>query len=153
MLPVDNNSIVATLNGLIGTCKDGESGYQTAADCVKNPELKTLFLSCSRERGKYAGELQNEVRQSGGDPEKGGSLAGVLWRGWTNLKATVTGGSETAIVAECERAEDAAEKTYAEALKGPLPEDVQALIQRQSAGIKESHERLRALHAVLSKRG
>ena len=37
--------IQSTLNNLIETCKDGEQGFKTAADRVKESSLKSLFGS------------------------------------------------------------------------------------------------------------
>jgi hypothetical protein len=34
---MDNNQVVATLNKLLETTKDGESGFRTCADAVKTP--------------------------------------------------------------------------------------------------------------------
>ena len=147
----DNSKIISVLNNLIETCKDGENGFRTAAECVKNNELKTLFQSYSQQRERFATELQNEVRRLGGDPEERGSMAAVLHRGWTNIKALVTGGNENAVVTECERGEDMAKKNYQEALKETLPTDLRAIVQRQFAGIKEAHDRIRALEVVTEK--
>ena len=73
-----NEEVISTLNDLIETCRDGQNGFQTAADGVKNPELKQLFNSYSRQRASFVGELQDEVRRLGSDPENSGSVAGAL---------------------------------------------------------------------------
>jgi uncharacterized protein (TIGR02284 family) len=62
-------------------------------------------------------ELQAKVRSLGGDPERRGSVSGSLHRGWVNLKSTITGMSEEAVLAECERGEDVAKRAYEDALK------------------------------------
>jgi uncharacterized protein (TIGR02284 family) len=143
-----NPDLVSTLNTLIETCKDGEEGFQTAAKCVTNSDLKTLFTSYAQQRGQFAAELQAEVRRLGGDPEKTGSLAGALHRGWTNLKSIVAGASEASIIAECERGEDVARTAYEAALQQNLPADVHAIVNRQFASIKEAHDRVRALEVA-----
>lgn len=145
-----NDNVISTLNNLITTCKDGENGFSTAADGVENADLKTLFHSYSTQRGQYAGELQSEVRRLGGDPQKSGSVAATLHRGWMNIKSAVTGKDESTIIAECERGEDSAMKNYEEALRVILPADVQALVQRQYAGVREAHDRIRALEVAAS---
>src|SRR5829696_5941992 len=116
-----NDNVISTLNNLIETCKDSEDGFRTAADGVKNSELKTLFLTYSQQRAQFAAELQNEVRNLGGDPEDAGSVAASLHRGWINIKSTVTGEDEGAVISECERGEDSAVKNYREALDESLP--------------------------------
>ncbi|HEV3256087.1 MAG TPA: PA2169 family four-helix-bundle protein [Gemmataceae bacterium] len=145
----DKDRVISTLNRLIEVCKDGQKGYQTAAECIKNLDLKTLFQSYAHQRERFVNELQSAVRHLGGDPETKGSLAGVLWRGWTNLKALVTGGDEGAVIAECERAEDSARSNYEAALKECLPAEVRVLVERQFSAVKEAHDRIRALEAVV----
>ena len=55
---MEHKNAVDVVENLIETCKDGENGYRDAAEHVKRPDLKTLFLSLSLERSKFAGELQ-----------------------------------------------------------------------------------------------
>jgi uncharacterized protein (TIGR02284 family) len=38
-----NEDVISTLNGLIETCKDGQEGFQSAAEGVKNSQYKQLF--------------------------------------------------------------------------------------------------------------
>jgi uncharacterized protein (TIGR02284 family) len=142
----DNDDAISTLNNLIETCKDGQSGFQSAAEGVRNNDLKTLFHNYSQQRAQFAGELQAEVRRLGGDPEQTGSLAASLHRGWINIKSAVTGEDENAVISECERGEDSAVKNYEDALSDEqLPADLRSIIERQFMQIKEAHDRIRAL--------
>lgn len=149
-MATDNDNVISTLNNLIETCKDGENGFRTAANGVKNPELTTLFNTYSQQRAQFAAELQAEVRNLGGDPENTGSVAATLHRGWINIKSTVTGEDEGAVVSECERGEDSAVKNYKEALNAALPANVQSILQRQFTQVKEAHDRIRALEKATS---
>jgi uncharacterized protein (TIGR02284 family) len=144
-MATDYDEIISSLNNLIETCKDGQYGFQTAAEGVKNSELKTLFGTFAQQRAKFAGELQNEVLRLGGDPEKTGSTAAALHRGWINIKSAVTGEDEHAIIAECERGEDSAVRNYDEALKGTLHSDIEIIVRRQFTEIKQAHDRIRSL--------
>jgi uncharacterized protein (TIGR02284 family) len=144
-MATDNDAVISTLNNLIETCKDGQNGFQTASDGVKNSELKTLFLGYSQQRAQFAGELQNEVRSLGGDPENAGSVAATLHRGWINIKSTVTGEDEGAVIAECERGEDSAVRNYKDALAQDLPENLRSIVQSQYAQVQEAHDRIRTL--------
>ena len=137
--------VVSTLNSLIATCRDGQEGFKTAAEGVKNEELKELFYSYSQQRASFAGELQDEVRRLGGDPEDSGSVTASLHRGWMDIKAAVTGGEESSVLAECERGEDAAMSNYRSAFNVDLPANVRQIVERQFAEIKEAHNRIRNL--------
>ncbi len=139
-----NDHIVGILNNLIETLKDGQDGFRSAAEGIKSSELKTLFGTYAQQRAQLATELQSEVRRLGGDPEKTGTVAGAIHRGWIDLKAAVTGKDETAIIDECERGEDSAVKNYREALmKEDLPSEVRILIDRQFVTVKQTHDRIR----------
>ena len=140
-----NDNVVSTLNNLIETCKDGEDGFRTAADGVKKSDLRTLFLTYSQQRAQFAAELQNEVRGLGGDPEERGSVAASLHRGWINIKSTVTGEDEGAVISECERGEDSAVRNYQSALNEDLPANIRDIVERQFTQVKEAHDRVRAL--------
>jgi uncharacterized protein (TIGR02284 family) len=149
-MATDNDNVISTLNNLIETCKDGENGFRTAADGVKNSELKTLFNTYSQQRAQFAAELQAEVRNLGGDPENTGSVAATLHRGWINIKSTVTGEDEGAVISECERGEDSAVRNYKDALNETLPANLQSIIQRQYTQVKEAHDRIRAMEKATS---
>ena len=140
-----NDNTISTLNNLIETCKDGENGFRTAAEGVKNTQLTTLFNTYSQQRAQFAAELQGEVRRLGGDPEKSGSVAATLHRGWIDIKSAVTGQDENAIIAECERGEDSAVSNYEDALRENLPANVAEIVQRQFGQVKEAHDRIRNL--------
>ncbi|HEX8476590.1 MAG TPA: PA2169 family four-helix-bundle protein [Pyrinomonadaceae bacterium] len=149
----DNDDVISTLNNLIETCKDGQNGFQTAAGGVKRSDLKTLFHQYAQQRAQFAGELQSEVRRLGGDPTQTGSVAASLHRGWIDIKAAVTGNDENAVIAECERGEDAAVSNYREALDGDLPNDVRTIVERQFAQVREAHDRVRSLERATDTNG
>ena len=134
-----NEEVISTLNGLIETCRDGQEGFRTAAGGVRGAELRELFHDYSRQRASFAGELQDEVRRLGGDPERTGSLAASLHRGWMGLRAAVEGDDDRAIVSECERGEDAALAGYRVALGRDMPASVRSIVERQFAEVKKAH--------------
>lgn len=140
-----NNDAISTLNNLIQTVKDGENGFRTAAEAVKDPQVKAAFLEYANQRAQMTRELQDEVRGLDGDPEKSGSVSASLHRGWMDIKSAVTGKDEHAIIAEAERGEDVAKAQYEKALKEPLPTQVLALVQRQASLVRAAHDRVRAM--------
>lgn len=139
-------SIASILNSLIETCKDGQYGFQSAADTVSNADLRTLFNELSAQRAQFIPPLQNVVSSLGEDTEKTGSLAGTLHRGWIDIKAALSTGDEHAILAECERGEDSAVAEYREALEHTeLPDHLRSLLQEQYMAVQAAHDRVRDL--------
>lgn len=142
---MQNDTAISTLNSLIETCKDGELGFKTAADGLRNPDTKAQFLEYARQRASMAADLQAEVRRLGGDPEKSGSISGSLHRGWVDIKSAITGKDDHAILAEAERGEDVAKKAYENALKETLPSTAQTLVQRQAGMVRQAHDHVKGL--------
>jgi len=143
---MDNDKAISTLNNLIETLRDGQEGFKEAAENVKDSDLKTFFNQVSLERAQMVGELQQEVRTLGGDPENSGSTAGALHRTWMDIKGSLTGRDDQSILNECERGEDSAVSAYADALKEQsLPATLRTLVERQFSSIKQGHDRVKQM--------
>ncbi|MGH7324259.1 MAG: ferritin-like domain-containing protein [Candidatus Rokuibacteriota bacterium] len=140
-----NETAITVLNNLVETCRDGQEGFRTAAEHVKDPQLKQLFMTYAQQRAQFITELQGEIRRLGDDPDRSGSVAGALHRGWMNIRSAVSGGDDRAIVAEAERGEDAAKTAYEDALQRGLPTAARGLVEQQYARVTEAHDRVRAL--------
>jgi uncharacterized protein (TIGR02284 family) len=138
--------IIATINGLIETLKDGQEGFRQAAAAVNDSRLKSLFSDYSLQRSQFAGELQNEAITLGEhNPEHTSSTAGAMHRAWINLKSAVTSGDDHAILAECERGEDSAVNEYKKAMEAKLSGPISETISRQYIDVKGAHDRIREL--------
>lgn len=134
-----------TLNRLIATCRDGERGFRYAANHVRTPAVKALFLEIAGQRERFAADILTHAQRLGGANEPDGSLAGALHRGWMALKDVVAGHEDTAIIREAERGERSALAAYEDALDGMLPPTTRAIIEQQCAAIRECHNRVHAL--------
>jgi len=142
---VSNDDVISTINNLIETCKDGQEGFQQAAEGVQNSQLKTLFYEFGQQRAQFAGELQGLVRELGGDPETTSSTAGALHRGWINIKSAITGQDDQAILNECERGEDVAKNAYKDALETNLPANAASIVSEQYSAVQAAHDQIKML--------
>ena len=142
---MNHDKAISVLNNLIETTRDGEKGFKTAAEGLTAPDIKHRFLQYSAERAQMTSELQAEVRRLGGDPERSGSVAGAMHRGWLDSKSVVTGKDDHAILAEAERGEDVAKNAYESALQEPLPASAQMLVQQQATKVLRAHDDVRSL--------
>jgi uncharacterized protein (TIGR02284 family) len=141
-----SKEVIGVLNDLIETSKDGEEGFKECAENVERSYLKTLLKERARECKTAATELQTIVQRLGGTPEDSASTTGSLHRRWTDLKATLTGNSEQAVLDECERGEDVAKESYKEALENQaLPPDIRDVVERQYHGVLRNHDQVKAL--------
>lgn len=142
---MSNDDIIDTLNDLIETSKDGEYGFRTSAEYLRDPALKQSFTTRAEECRQAAAELQQLVVTLGGTAEDSGSAAGALHRGWVAVKGTLAGYTDKAILEETERGEDTALASYRKALDEPLPAEVRAVVERQYEGVKRNHLQVRML--------
>jgi len=147
---MDRDDVIGTLNDLIETCMDGEEGFRTCADSVTNPQLKAFFEQKAERCRIGAGQLQQKVRELGGDPERGGSMSGAVHRFWVNIRSRIAGMDEHAVLDECERGEDSAKRAYEEALQEDLPADVRTLIGKQYREVKMNHDSVREMRNAMA---
>ena len=143
----DSKQTISTLNSLIETLKDGELGYQQAAEEAQDADLKTLCAGYSKQRHELAKVLQKAAFELGdAKPEHTGSVTSTVHRGWIGLKAALTNQDRHAILAECERGEDIAKKAFADALaQGDLSAELQAAVQEQHEAILAAHDTVKKL--------
>jgi uncharacterized protein (TIGR02284 family) len=140
-----NDEVIAELNSLIETCKDGEEGFRTACEALQDPDIRTLFNVFAQQRAVFASVLNNEVLHRGGEPVESGHVSASLHRGWLQLKTAIGSKHEAAIIDEAERGEDAAMAAYESALKKQLPSDLLSIVEDQYAQVRKAHATVRAL--------
>jgi len=133
------------LNSLIITCEDGAHGFKTAAEDAKDIELKEIFVRYARQRSEFAELLRAHVRRLGCKPEHAASFTSKLHRGWMNLKSALSSNDAHAVLAECERGEDAALAAYREALTTSFDEFTLDLVSHQFTLVRQAHDHIRAL--------
>jgi len=142
---MDENNSISVLKNLIETCKDGQKGYQDAAEHVKRPDLKSYFMEQSAERGRFARELQSELANWGeSDKKVSGSASAAMHRAWIDTKVALGGGDKT-ILESVESGEDDTNDTYQKALSGALPSNLTEVLRRQAASVQRAHDKVRML--------
>lgn len=142
---MDNDKTLSVLEDLIETCKDGQKGYQDAAEHVKRTDLKTFFNEQRLERGRFAEELRQELSRLG-EPDKkpSGSVSGAMHRAWIDTKVALGGGDKT-ILESVEAGEDSAKESYQKALAESLPSNVAEIVRRQAASVQKVHDQVKML--------
>jgi len=137
---------VTTLNTLIITLIDSIEGYETSAGDVRDPALAQRFTARAQERRRAVSDLQEVVRRLGGTPADDGSLAAGAHRMFVNLKQTVTGGDDTAVVNEVERGEDYLKGKFEAALKDDgLSGEARSAVQSAWQSVRSGHDEMSRL--------
>ena len=134
--------ITAHLNRLIETSRDGELGYRTAAQYVRNSQLQSIFEEYEKQRGYFARQLQLEVERLGGDARAAGSLSAALHRGWIDVKSAFSGGDGRAIIAACENGEQAAVAVYQRVLDMDISGETRALLNNQFQQVRDAQRHM-----------
>ena len=141
----DPEKIVSVIEKLIDRCRDGEEIYADAAEHIQDPPLKQLFLDSSRERARFAAELEAELeRQGRWQTTRQGSVTGMVERTAYDVKRAL-GGNDLAILQSLEHYEDHARDAYEQALREPLPDDVAGLLRTQAQTVYGAHDHMKML--------
>jgi uncharacterized protein (TIGR02284 family) len=153
--PMDKSvdQTASTLNELVQTAIDGENGFRAAAESVEDSNLRHLFESFAQQRAEFAAELQLEVRRLAQDPVDTGHASAALHRSWMDIKAGLTGRDEASVIAECERGEEAAIRSYQKGLDSELPDDLRMIVQRQLVEVQQAHDHIRSLERSHARHG
>ncbi|MES2536317.1 MAG: PA2169 family four-helix-bundle protein [Pseudomonadota bacterium] len=140
-----NKQLIATLNGLIQTCKEGEDSFLACADDDAHSRFKLLFLDRAEDCNLAARELQSLVRAYGGDPRGCVSMGAVLHRWWVDAKSALFGKDGGTVLEECERAEHAAQEKYRAALKSDLRPEARSVVERQYQGVLQNYDLVKTM--------
>ena len=130
------------LNHLIELCRDEELALRYAADHVKDPSVKTLFVELASQRAQFAADLLPHAQRLGGADAADGTTRGALRRRWMALKAALSRSRDRSIITEAEHSEDLALAAYESALADMLPPTVRDVVERQEAEIRLAHDRV-----------
>jgi uncharacterized protein (TIGR02284 family) len=140
------NDNEATLNTLIATTLDSADGYRKAAEKAENERYRSLFLEFAGERERCVRQLQDEVRQLGGNPEDDGSILAAAHRAFLSLRDAVTGSDDRSVIAEVERGEDYIKNKYETALEsGNLSGSAEQAVRQAYQSVREGHDRVSQL--------
>lgn len=144
---MSDSDTISTLNDLLVLTRDGAADFDASAELANNLKIKELLHTAAERCRSGATELASKVQSLGGEPDDGQSIRGSLHVAWTELKSKVSGMSDTELLDEIVKDEEAARSTYETALAKPLPADVKSLIEKQYVGVQQHYELVRGLRS------
>ena len=136
---------------LVETLKDGERGYATAAEKLRDsdrPEWAATMQRLSEQRAGFWREIVDMGHEYGDDVDESGTVAAAVHRGWLSLKDAVTGDDPDAVLKAAETGEDPAVSEYEDAVKMDLSAGFREVVVRQQADVRAAREELRALQGA-----
>ena len=145
-MPICAADVVQSLTVLARLCRDSAIDYQVAAEKADTRKTRRVCAGKAVERTGMLREIEDALRQAGGQPPAQGTAAAAAFRDWFSVKAQLTPGrSVVPLLEECERAEDEAKAAFEAVLHSDLPENLRGLIERQYALVLSTHGQIRAL--------
>ncbi|RDK88863.1 uncharacterized protein (TIGR02284 family) [Marinirhabdus gelatinilytica] len=139
------------LNELLTKNYDAEAGYKKAAEIVENPQLKQFFETKAQERYDFGHELKTEIRNTGGNPDKGTSFTGDAHRTWMSIKDTFSSNDEEAILEEVKRGEKAAVEEYQEVIADTtLPPTTKNILTKQVSNVENTLQNVKNFETIVA---
>lgn len=146
---VDQNihkEIVNNLQDLLEKNYDAEKGFTKAMKDAKNQNLKRFLQQQAAQRNRFVTELDQQIRSMNEQPKESGSLTGDLHRTWIDIKSSVAGNTDEAVLEECIRGEKASWKEYEEKLQNKnFPSNISGMLQNQATEIHNTLNRVKTL--------
>jgi uncharacterized protein (TIGR02284 family) len=145
MFDKDNDGLTV-LKTLTDTLADSVNGYREAAQHVGSAEFKQMFTELGDERSQVLSDLQAELGRLGGSAERDGTTMGTLHQRWLDLKASITGNDDKAVINEVERGEDYLKEKFETAMRSDtLDGAVRGIVEQAYGSVREGHDRVSAL--------
>ncbi len=144
-----HDEIVDNLQGLLEKNYDAEKGFKKAMEDAKSPNLKGFLKKQAAQRGRFANELTQELRNLNAQPKESGSATGTLHRAWIDIKSAVTGHTDESILEECIRGEKASWDEYSETLKNTnFPQNISSVVTKQATEVKTTLSQVKSLEDI-----
>ncbi|WP_432411352.1 ferritin-like domain-containing protein [Rasiella sp. SM2506] len=141
-----HDNLVNNLQELLEKNYDAEKGFTKAMKDAKNNNLKQYFKYQAAQRSQFANELTNEIINLNETPKESGSTTGTLHRAWIDIKTSLSGDKDEAVLEECIRGEKASVEEYEERLKeNRFPTQIESTLSNQKTRIQNTLNKVRTL--------
>jgi len=145
-----HKEIVNHLQDLLEKNYDAEAGYKKALTDAKDGQLKNFLKQQAALRGRFATELDHEIRSLNEKPKESGSTTGSLHRAWIDIKTAVTGNDDEAVLEECIRGEKASVDEYQKALDNQaFPPKIKATLTKQVDEVQATLHKVKSLEDIM----
>lgn len=141
-----HNETVNVLQSILEKNYDAEKGYKKAMHDAKTPALKNFLKQQALQRSHFATAIDKALHDLDEKPKESGSVTGRLHRAWIDIKSSLSGNDDEAVLEEVIRGEKASVKEYEDVInKHTLAPRINDLLQSQRADIESTLARVRTL--------
>ena len=90
---LNNKEVEETLLSVVQSLIDGQEGFETIGEHLKEESLRRFFAAESLQRAQFRGDIEEVLHQEGlHDVKEKGTLGGAMNRTWGDIKAHLGGG-------------------------------------------------------------
>ena len=141
-----HNNLVNNLQELLEKNYDAEEGYKNAMTHATSGPLTEYFKLRSAQRNRFVTQLTDTIVTLNETPKESGSATAKLHRTWMNIKDSVTGDSDEALLEECIRGEKASVDEYNNRLdKNDFTPEITSMIAAQRDEIQSALSQVKRL--------
>lgn len=133
---------------LVETLKDGERGFATAAEKLRDsdhPQWAETLQRFSQQRAEFCQEIVAMGHEYNDDVDESGTVAAALHRGWISLKDALTGDDAGSVLGAAVTGENHAVSEYEKALEQDLSAGFREVVTRQHAAVVAARDEVKAL--------
>lgn len=141
----------AAAKELVETLRDGEHGFATAADKLRDsdrPEWAATLDHYAEQRAGFRQQIVELGHAYDDDVDENGTVAAALHRGWISLKDALTGDDAGGVLGAAVTGEDHAVSEYETALQQDLSPEFREVVTRQHAAVIAARDEVKALQAA-----
>ena len=140
---------VNVLQSIIEKNYDAEKGYKKAMQDAKTPALKNFLKEQALQRSHFATAIDKELRELGEAPKESGSVTGSLHRAWIDIKSSLSGDHDEAVLEEVIRGEKASVDEYQDVMKNnTLAPQINGVLESQLRDIQGTLSRVKTLEDI-----
>ncbi len=140
---------VNVLQSILEKNYDAEKGYTKAMLDAKTPALKGFLQKQAAQRSRFATAIDHKLRQLNETPKESGSITGTLHRAWIDIKSSVAGNDDEAVLEEVIRGEKASVDEYQEVLnKYTMAPEITQELQSQLGDIQNTLNKVKRLEDI-----
>jgi uncharacterized protein (TIGR02284 family) len=141
-----HDNLVNNLQELLEKNYDAEKGFTKAMKDVENNNLKNYFKHQAAQRNEFANELTHEIRKLNETPKDSGSFKGDMHRTWIDIKSSLSGDKDEAVLEECIRGERASVEEYEERIeKNRFPSHIESTLKNHKNRIQSTLSKVKNL--------
>ncbi|HPF78803.1 MAG TPA: PA2169 family four-helix-bundle protein [Alphaproteobacteria bacterium] len=126
--------------------KDAVDFYSDAKSKAKDNTVKDIFQKFEKLHNDVVINLQNYVRQNGGEPEAENTVAGRVGQFWGDIKAKISNDVDESLISSLEEAEDRCIHAVSDAADNKsLSPETRIVLKQEKTLLQKTHDYMKIM--------